>query len=74
MAKLLARNVAEGLVLPGLHVAGRPVVDEAKAEDMLLCLCDGDGLAESIAGADENSNFKFVIERAAWAEARIAGD
>lgn len=42
----------EGLVFPGLDVAGRPVVEKAYAEDVLGRVGDGDGGSERIGLTD----------------------
>ena len=52
---------AEGLVLPGLDVAGGPVVEEADAEEVVVCLRDGDGGAEEARLADVKRQFEFVV-------------
>ena len=42
----------EGLILPGLNVAGGPVVEETDAEEVMIGLGDGDGCAEQTGLAD----------------------
>ena len=72
VAKLLARNGPERLVLPLLQVARRPVVEQAQAEELALGLGERDRLAERVARADEGAHLELVVERAARAEARRA--
>jgi hypothetical protein len=52
---------AEGLVLPGLDVAGGPVVEEADAEDVCGGAGDGDGDAQSAGFSYVKCEFKFVV-------------
>ena len=52
---------AEGLVLPGLNVAGGPVVEQADAEEVMVCLSDGDGCAEKVGLANVKCEFEFVV-------------
>jgi len=42
----------EGLVFPGLNVAGRPVIEKSQAEDVLRRVGDGNGGSEKIGLAD----------------------
>ena len=44
--EVLGEERAQGLVFPGLNVAGGPVVKKADAEEVMLCLSDRDGSAE----------------------------
>ncbi len=66
----LAQKRAERLVFPGLYIAGRPVVDQADAEDVILGGLDGDRLSQRVARPDEEADFEFVIQRARRAERR----
>ena len=50
--EIFGEEGAEGLVLPGLDIAGGPVVEEAKAEDVVRRVGDGDGASEGIWLAD----------------------
>ena len=50
-SEVLGQERAERLVLPGLDVARRPVVQQAEAGDMLARLADRDRLAERVARA-----------------------
>ena len=52
---------AEGLVLPGLNVAGGPVVEEADAEEVMVGLRDRDRRAEEAGLADVKCQFQFVV-------------
>jgi len=63
-----AEEWAEGLVLPGLDVAGGPVVEEGDAEEVLLGFGDGNGMAEVIASGDVGGYFELVVELLGWAE------
>jgi len=51
----LGEEGAEGLVLPGLDVAGGPVVEQADAEEVLGGFGDGDWRAEEVGLADVKS-------------------
>lgn len=46
--EVFSEEGTEGLVLPGLNIAGGPVVEKANAEEVILCLGDPDGSAEQI--------------------------
>ena len=70
VAKFLARNGPERLVLPGLDVARRPVVQQAVAGDVLGRLADRDRAAQRVAGADPDPELELVVQVAAGAEAR----
>ena len=50
------------MILPGLDVAGGPVVEEGEAEEVGGCVGDGDGRAERVAGSDVGGDFEFVVE------------
>jgi len=45
VAKLLPRKGPERLIFPGLDIAGRPVVEEHRTEDMLERIGHADGLS-----------------------------
>jgi hypothetical protein len=60
---------AEGLVFPGLDVAGGPVVEETYAEDMVRCGGDGNGRSERIGLADVKGEFELIVEGSGGAEA-----
>ena len=51
-----------------MNVAGRPVVEEGDAEEVLLRLVDGDGMAEGVAVSDVGGYFQFVVELLGGAE------
>ena len=69
-AEALAEERTERLILPGLDVARRPVVQQAEAGDVLRRLGDGDGRAERVARADPDPELELVVEIAAWTEGR----
>ncbi len=50
------------MVLPGLDVAGGPVVEEGEAEEVGGRVGDGDARAEGVAGADVGGDFELVVE------------
>ncbi|MNR27998.1 hypothetical protein D3C85_1452990 [compost metagenome] len=52
------------MVLPGLKVARRPVVEQAEAGDVAARLMDRDGLAEGGALADPDAQFQLDVEAA----------
>jgi hypothetical protein len=62
---------AEGLVLPGLNVAGGPVVEEADAKEMLTGSRDGDGGSQQTRLANVKRQFKFVVQCAGREEVRF---
>ena len=51
----------EGLVLPRLDVAGRPVVEEADAKDVICGFGDWDRRAEEAGFANVKRQFQFVV-------------
>jgi len=61
---------AEGLIFPGLDVAGGPVVEEAYAKDVVRRIGDGNRGPESIGLADVEGNFELVVESGGGAEGR----
>ncbi len=58
----LAEERAEGDVLPGLHVAGRPVVEADHAEDVVGERGDGDPVALRGRGADHEAELGLDVE------------
>ncbi len=71
--KIFREKRAQRLVLPGLDIARRPVVEQAKAENMLFSTIDVDRFAEVVAWADENTDFEFIVHALAWTEAGLFG-
>ena len=71
VAKLFARKGPERLILPGLNVARRPVIDQADSENMFFRLGDGNGFSQPISGAYKKPNFQFIVERFGRPEFRI---
>lgn len=59
--EVFCKERAEGLVLPGLDIAGRPVVEQADAEEMRRCFGDRDRRAEQAWLADIKRQFEFVV-------------
>ena len=59
--EVLGEEGAEGLVLPRLDVAGRPVVEEADTEDVSGGGGDGDWNAECAGFAYVKCKFKLVV-------------
>mmetsp|Transcript_4941 Transcript_4941/g.17802 ORF Transcript_4941/g.17802 Transcript_4941/m.17802 type:complete len:315 (+) Transcript_4941:3963-4907(+) len=72
-AEVLGQEGAERLVLPGLDVAGAPVVEQREAEGMLVGLVDGEGLAQRIAGPDEQAQLQLAVDAGAGLEHRCVG-
>ena len=70
--EVLRQERAERLVLPGLDVAGRPVVEQAQAEQVVFGLGHRHRLALRVGGADVDRHFQLVVEPLAGAEARGA--
>ena len=68
--EVLGQEGPERLVLPGLDVARRPVVQQAVAGHVLGRLPDRDRVALLVAGADPDAELELVVEVAAGAEAR----
>ncbi len=64
----LAQERAEGDVLPGLHVAGRPVVEPDHAEDVVGEPGDRDPVALRGRGADHEAELGLDVEAGARAE------
>jgi hypothetical protein len=71
--EVLGQERAQRHRFPGLHVARRPVVQQAQAEGMVLGRVDADRLAERVAGADEDAQFQFVVQALRGAEDRRLG-
>src|SRR5262249_18267308 len=67
----LGQERPQRLILPGLDVARRPVVEQAKSSDVLLGLADRDRCAARIAGPDEGAELKLIIEIPRRPEARL---
>src|SRR5690606_20827401 len=63
----------ERLVFPGLHVACRPVVEQAQAEHVSIGVADGDRFAGGVAGADPDSDLELVVEAARRDDDRLFG-
>ena len=66
----LRQERPERLVFPGLQVARRPVVEQAKSGDMRLGLGHANAAAERVARADPNAKLELVIEPSAGTELR----
>ena len=62
---------AERLVFPRLDVAGRPVVEEAYAEDMVRGAGDRDRRSERIGLADVKGKLELVVEGGSGAKAGV---
>ena len=74
VAKFFARNGPERLVLPGLHVARRPVVQQHERRTRASRpRRSGSAAPERVAGADEDAELELVVEAPARAEHRRAG-
>ena len=65
----LGQERPQRLVFPGLHVTGRPVIEEAQPEHLVFGLAHRNRLAQGIATADEDAHFQFVIQALAGSEA-----
>src|SRR6185312_1069836 len=63
--EVLCEEWAERLILPGLDVARRPVVEQTIAGDMLCSAADRNRLTELISLADPDAEFKLIVEAAA---------
>ena len=66
--EIFGEEGAEGLVLPGVDIAGGPVVEEAKAEDVMGCFCDRGRRSQRVRLADVEGQFEFVVEGGSWGE------
>ena len=62
VAKDLPRNGPERLVLPGLDVPGRPVVDQHHPEDVVGEVVDGDPVAQRARHADHEADLGLDVE------------
>src|SRR5690606_17625539 len=60
--KRLAQVGAERDILPGLDVAGRPVVEEHGTEEVLLGVVGGDLAAHRRSGADDEPELRLDVE------------
>src|SRR5258708_6565060 len=68
--EILGEERAQRLVFPGLHIARRPIVEQAQADDAIARRGDRDRLALRVARPDPDAELKLVIEVVARAEAR----
>jgi len=59
--EVFGQEGAEGLVLPGLDVTSRPVVEEADAEEVIGGAGDGYGDTLSAGFSDVKCELKFVV-------------
>ena len=66
--KILAEEGSEGDVFPLLDVAGRPVVEQDQAKDVVISLGRRDALAERFAVEGDESHFELEVEEAGRAE------
>src|SRR5690606_31300411 len=71
--EVLREERAERLVLPGLDVARRPVVEQAQPEDMRLGVVERDRLALAVAAADPDAALELVVEATTFGEHRRGG-
>ena len=62
VAKFFARNGPSGCVFPGLDVARRPVVEQAKPKHVLACASDRNRHAQLRGRADVEAELELVIE------------
>ncbi len=69
----LGQEWPQRLVLPGLQVARRPVVEQAEARHMAARLANRNRLAAGVAPADPDTQLQLVVEPLARTEARLAG-
>ncbi len=63
---------SERLVLPGLNVAGGPVVEQTDAEEVMRRFRDGNGSAQQAGLADIKRQFQFIIQCLGGKEIRLA--
>src|SRR6185437_6878852 len=68
--EILGEKGTERLAFPGLHIARRPIVEEAQSDDVVACRRNRNWLALRIARPDPDAELELVIEIAAWAKAR----
>src|SRR5437868_14431894 len=66
----LRKERTERLVFPRLHIARRPIVEEQRAEEMLVRARDRDWLAQAVSFPDDERELGFVIEALARAVGR----
>ena len=72
-AEVLGEERPERLVLPGLDVAGGPVVEEAEAEEPRTGVLDRHRLALRVAAPDEETDLELVVEAPGGPEHRRQG-
>ncbi len=63
--KILPEKRSQRLILPGLNIASGPIVHQAKTKDVLIGFSNRDPAAQSVACANVQSGFEFVVEAAA---------
>src|SRR6185503_11687527 len=71
--EVLREKRAERLVLPRLDVARGPVVQEARAEEVVLCGSRRNRRAERVAGADEEAHLELVVQTPRRTKDRLGG-
>ncbi len=50
------------MVFPGLQIARRPVIEQAQAKNVLVCLSDRDTATGFVAFANQNAHFQFEVQ------------
>jgi len=62
--EVLGEEGSERLVLPRLHVARRPVIEQTQSEQVALRLGKRHAAAETVAATDEHADLELVVEAA----------
>ncbi len=63
--KTLGQERTQRLVLPGLDVTRRPVIEQAHPKQVRGGVLDSDGFSQAVSWPDKEARFQFVIQRLA---------
>jgi len=69
--KAFRQKRPQRLVLPGLDIPRRPVVEQAETSDMLGGIANGNRIAYGIALADPDAQLQLIVQARAWAKGRL---
>src|SRR5271155_672056 len=61
--EVLREEGTEWLIFPRLHIARGPVVQQAHAEEVAICIGNWDGRPEKVWLANVKRELEFVVER-----------
>ena len=61
--EILGKERPEWLILPTLNVTRRPIVQNTDTEQMVIGLCQRNGVAHGVAGSYERAEFELVVQQ-----------